>query len=127
MSAPRHETKALLISIIGKQAAHTLMSTKAICGCSLAIPKSQIGLGQKTAEFLNETIGTEAANKLMFHLGGEKIYIPRDREGEITHRNRQIVQAYNQGQSVKDIAYQFAMSDRWVWQILKETDMSKAH
>lgn len=127
MSTSRHETKALLIHVIGEQAASALMSAKNVAGCAFHVPKSLTGAGIKKAELLNGIIGQQATEKLVSCMGGEVIYIPRNHEGKRMLRNRKIVEAYSQGRTVQDIAYEFDMSDRWVWAILKTTDMSVTH
>lgn len=127
MTCNRHETRALLINVIGADAASKLMQAKNLAGCTVEIPKATSGRGEKTIARFSLAIGTEATDKLISHFGGERIYIPRDQEHRRMLRNRRIVEAYNQGQSVNEIANDFDMSDRWVWEVLKTTDMSAAH
>ncbi|MFZ6722896.1 Mor transcription activator family protein [Undibacterium sp. Ji49W] len=127
MTCNRHETRALLINVIGTDAAFKLMQTRNLAGCTFDIPKGGNGRGEKTIALFSQAIGSEATDKLMSHFGGERIYIPRDQEYRRMLRNRRIVEAYNKGQSVNEIASDFDLSDRRVWEVLKTTDMSAVH
>jgi hypothetical protein len=77
---------------------------------------------------LADILGEEAASKLTRHLGGEKIYIPRCADALRRLRDlkihRQFEEALLKGASantaVAALAREFKLSDRWVWEILKQ-------
>lgn len=77
---------------------------------------------------LADILGEEAARRLTQHMGGEKIYIPRCADALRRLRDldihRQFEQAIREGVSantaVAALAREFKLSDRWVWEILKQ-------
>ncbi len=77
---------------------------------------------------LADILGEEAASTLTRHLGGEKIYIPRCADALRRLRDlkihRQFEEAVRKGASanaaVAALAREFKLSDRWVWEILKQ-------
>lgn len=77
---------------------------------------------------LADILGEDAARLLTQHMGGEKIYIPRCAEALRRLRDleihRQFEQAVRAGVSanaaVAELARSNKLSDRWVWEILKQ-------
>ena len=77
---------------------------------------------------LADILGEEAARRLTQHMGGEKIYIPRCADALRRLRDltihRRFEQAIREGVSanavVAALAREFKLSDRWVWEILKQ-------
>lgn len=69
-------------------------------------------------------IGLEALEQLVKQLGGGRhVYIPRCAAGLRSKRDREIVQKYEAGTSVDQLAMQYRLSDRQIWSILKKTEM----
>ena len=77
---------------------------------------------------LADLLGEEAARRLTQHLGGEKIYIPRCADALRRLRDleihRQFEQAVREGVSANTVVAELArsnrLSDRRVWEILKQ-------
>jgi hypothetical protein len=117
-----HSTISLLHHVIGREATRCLTASNAFGGRSILVPKKEVGRGDKAFAALAEVIGTNETRRLCKHFGGEVIYIPR-RMKEILHeRNLRIVAAFNSGVTVSQLTAQFNLSDRRIWQILKQTD-----
>lgn len=125
MKANSEGIAELLIKVIGKEAAMKMMSTKGLAGCRLDVPKSAVGLGGGKVLFLRSVLGKESTEKLMTHFGGEKFYVPNDSERTRKQRNQQVVAAHAKGSTVCELSGEFNLSDRWIHQILKTTDMSE--
>jgi hypothetical protein len=118
----KHSIISLLHNVIGRAATHRLTASGAFGGRSILIPKKEVGRGDKAFAALAEVIGMNEARRLCKYFGGESIYIPR-RMKEILHeRNLRIVTAFNCGVTVSQLTAQFNLSDRRIWQILKQTD-----
>lgn len=77
---------------------------------------------------LADLLGEEAASKLTRHLGGEKIYIPRCADALRRLRDLKIHREFeaeirkgaSANAAVAALAREFKLSDRWVWEILKQ-------
>jgi len=77
---------------------------------------------------LADILGEDAARLLTQHMGGEKIYIPRCAEALRRLRDlgihRQFEQEVRKGVSanaaVAALARENKLSDRWIWEILKQ-------
>lgn len=115
---------SLFIALIGEDATANLLETKGIGGCSFEFPKGQTSRGDKAVQVLHDAVGIEAAKKLIKHFGGDRIYIPKGTVINRHRRNRRIVEAYNSGTPVNQLAGDFDLTGRQIWTILKNTDMS---
>ena len=119
------EMAVLLIRIIGPDAALRMMEPIAYGGKRYAVPKGEVGRGEQNFSALAEVVGMENAKRLCKHFGGETIYVPLLDKMQRAERNRGIVTAYISGATVWDLASENAISDRQIWNILKNTDMSE--
>jgi hypothetical protein len=117
---------ALLIRIVGQDAAMRMMAPAAYGGKSVDLPKAELGRGERAFAALAEVVGMDNAQRLCKHFGGDRIYIPRCDALDLARRNRNIVTAYNNGVSVWQLASDHVLSDRQIWTILKKTDMSES-
>jgi Mor family transcriptional regulator len=99
---------------------------EAFGGLTLDIPKGKANAGQIRREALIEVIGVRATEVLIETYGGDKLYIPSCKDALITLRNRSIVTAYEQGTGVAELAREHRLSERQIWSILKDTDMTAA-
>lgn len=115
----------LLIKLVGQDAAMRMMAPAAYGGKSVELPKGELGRGQSAFAALAETVGQGNAQRLCHHFGGDRIYVPRCDALDLLKRNRSIVAAYNNGASVWQLASDHVLSDRQIWNILKNTDMSE--
>ncbi|MFZ6872849.1 Mor transcription activator family protein [Undibacterium sp. Di27W] len=117
----------LLISMIGESAAIRMMDTKNFGGGSFDFPKSETGLGAQTFAALAEVVGMSNAHRLCRHFGGERLYIPNLANQYRQERNKNIVKKYNGGTAVRELMREYGLSDRRIWEILKNTDMSQVN
>lgn len=117
----------LFRQVLGSTLANQLMRAKGLAGCQIAIPKGRTERSGKIGQLLTDAIGIEGAEKVISHFGGEVIYIPKDFATKLMVRNQEIVQEYNSGMSILDIASKHDLSDRRVQIILKKTDIGTAH
>ena len=73
---------------------------------------------------LAELIGLDLLTQLVSVTGGARwLYVPKCAQGLRESRNREIVAAYTAGEPVESIARRYNLSDRQVWNILKNTVM----
>ena len=70
--------------------------------------------------WLEEAVGREAAERMAFHYGGCRIYIPTGRAARRRERRARILGLRRQGRSVAEIAAAEGVSDRWVWRVLRD-------
>ncbi|MFZ6655643.1 Mor transcription activator family protein [Undibacterium sp. TJN19] len=119
-------TIKLIVSTIGEAAAIRLMDVKNFGGGSFDFPKSETGLGAQTFALLAEVVGMSNAQRLCQHFGGERLYIPNLAKQFRDGRNRNIVAKYNNGTTVRELMREHGLSDRQVWNILKNTDLTQS-
>lgn len=117
---------ALLIRIIGENAAIRLMQPGAYGGQTVDFPKGEVGRGEQAFAALAEVVGQDKAKLLCNHFGGDRVYIPSCNKQLLAKRNRGIVAAYNGGDSVAQLVRDNTLSDRHIRNILKNTDMSES-
>lgn len=111
-----------LVRLLGLAAATKLV--QAFGGVTITVPKGDGRLGVIRREHLIEVVGVHATDVLLAHYGGDKLWIPSCRQALIEARNLAIVRAYERGASVQELALQHQLTDRWIWDILKNTDAS---
>jgi hypothetical protein len=115
---------SLLGQVIGEKAARLLMHPGAFGGKTIAVPKVEVGRGEQAFYALVEVIGMDATERLCYHFGGERIYVPKGNRHQLIERNRNIVNAYDRGAHMHTLVSEFGLSDRRIRSILKETDMT---
>jgi len=107
----------------------TLRVASALAGTTRAIPVGSRTNSAKPVQKLVDDLGCEeTAKALIKHYGGTVIYLPRCVVAVRALRNMVIHQAAEDGLSAKrsmvsivtDLAQQFRLSDRRIWEILKE-------
>lgn len=118
-------TAKLLISVIGENAAIRMMEVKNFGGGAFDFPKSETGLGAQTFAALAEVVGMENAKRLCAHFGGERLYVPNLAGHYRQERNKNIVRKYNDNHNVRELMREYGLSDRSIWDILKNTDMTQ--
>ena len=122
--ATAHSTIDLLVRLIGEGAAMRLMDGKNLGGARFRFPKNECGLGAQAFAHLSEIVGADKANILCKHFGGDDLYIPKMTQFHIHEQHRRIVRAYNAGTSMRELVREFELSDRHIWRVLKNTDMT---
>lgn len=126
MSTPQQSTfLADVVPVVGQDVAAELV--RQLGGTTFPVPKRQSRQGELRYRMLAEVIGEEAADLLVYHYGGSDLYIPRGARTLQDRRDAAINEAFvrevNAGRSstevVNDLARQYKLTDRRVWQILK--------
>ncbi len=69
---------------------------------------------------LTKLIGQEAADKLCEYWGGDRLYIPKADVAMRCIRDQDIVRRYDEGERVNDLAAEYGITARRVWDILKQ-------
>ena len=64
-------------------------------------------------------VGLPAARYLASYWGGDTLYIPKLAKIKQRLRNAEIVQRYDEGESVKKLAFAFKLTSRTIWNVLK--------
>lgn len=96
-------------------------------GTTFPVSKNQVRLGKIRYAFLAEVVGVEAADTLTQRFGGTQLYIPRCADALRAVRDRKIAMEFDalvrEGQpsntAVVHLARQYRLSDRRIWDILK--------
>ena len=124
-------TARTLIAVIGLPATNALIRT--MPGVVFPVPKRKTRSGEARFEELAECIGTEAAEKLCRHFGGESLDIPtcRDAMRELFHRQLRsefdhITREHSALFAVSRLAATYRISSRQVWRVLKMPDKAVA-
>lgn len=117
----------VLIRLIGLPAAVRLVEQLGGTTFPVALRKSR--LGEIRYEALSEVVGSEAADAITKHYGGDCLYIPRCVAAlrELMHREIRaefdaMTHEHSAIHAVTRLAVQYRMSDRHVWRILKRPD-----
>jgi len=84
--------------------------------------KAQFQNGTCTNPELAELIGMEYYEKLICEFGGMKIYIPKLDHALRKARDLEINQKFMEGTPGAELAIEYRLSERWIWQILKSPD-----
>tara|TARA_R110000823_G_scaffold290928_1_gene409204 strand:+ start:8572 stop:8991 length:420 start_codon:yes stop_codon:yes gene_type:complete len=69
---------------------------------------------------LAELLGTEVAGKLSEHYALERVDVPRAHFARMHARNRRLCADHHAGESVRQLALQYRLTERRVWEILAE-------
>lgn len=85
--------------------------------------KAQFQNGTCTNPELAELIGMVNYEKLVCEFGGMKIYIPKLDHALRKARDMEINKKFTEGNvSATQLALDYKLSERWIWQILKNPD-----
>ena len=108
-----------LVEVIGIDA--TIDLVKACGGDDLKIPEVANGKSQMWA-FLVETVGPDAASKLVqrYGDGGPAIYVPMCVAALRIHRDREIIRRLTAGEPFAKLRREYKMSRRNMYRILKK-------
>ncbi|WP_175992329.1 Mor transcription activator family protein [Burkholderia vietnamiensis] len=118
-----------LIRVIGLSACVRLVEQLGGTTFPVALRKSR--LGEIRYEALSEVVGSDAADAITKHYGGESLYIPRCVTAlrELMHREIRaefdsMTREHSAIHAVTRLAVRYRMSDRHVWRVLKRPDMT---
>lgn len=114
MIANRSNNMGELARVIGEEMALRLVG--AIGGTRVFVPRRL-----KEHHKLVGIVGLEGAQKLSRELGGETITVPREVGLMRAARNRAIVQAYDSGVGVRELALRHQLTERQIYAILNST------
>ncbi|MBF0215062.1 MAG: hypothetical protein HQM00_16120 [Magnetococcales bacterium] len=103
-----------IAEIIGKEGAITLIQEYG--GTRIFVPR-KLRVQNKLATLL----GIEQALKLSQHFGGETLNIVRGADMLRQKRNREIIQLYDSGKRVPDLARAYNLTERRIYDILSST------
>ncbi|HZZ04619.1 Mor transcription activator family protein [Paraburkholderia sp.] len=122
------EAVQALITLIGLPAVVRLVEQLGGTTFPVALRKSR--LGEIRYEALSEVVGSDAADAITKHFGGEALYIPRCVAAlrEVMHRHIRrdfdsMTREHSAIHVVNQLALRYRMSDRHVWRVLKRPDM----
>lgn len=123
------ESARLFVQLIGLPKAVMLIQTWG--GTTFPVSKNQTRLGQIRHEGLAEVVGMEAAKVLTKHFGGEVLSIPLCQAAMLELRNRAIRSEFDELTrdhsgiyAAGQLARRYQMTERHVWRVLKQTDMT---
>lgn len=126
------ESVKQLVKLIGVES--TFLLIKSFGGTTFPVSQNKFKWGVVRYEMLAEVIGVNAADILTNHYGGSELYIPRCLEGMTEVRDRAIrteydritlVDKFSGNHAAMTLALKFKLSDRQVWNILKQADKSE--
>lgn len=106
-------TYEMLLSLLGEKGA--LNMCEAYGGHTIRIPKEIRSEGLK--EIWHTRFGKEGTDRLCAHFAGDRIYIPKNKAGQIEDRNACIVSRLRDGITVRQVAEEFQLSERQVYVI----------
>lgn len=115
-----------IAKIIGFEKA--LLLVKGMGGVDFAVPCGLSRNGSEREQRLVDAIGIEAAKKFMRIFGGERLYIPQCEQLLRAERNRRFCECIDaaidtgmtQTNAVQKLAYEFGLSERYSYEILKQ-------
>lgn len=105
-----------LVEVIGLDA--TIDLVKDFGGDDLKIPEVVNGTSRMW-EILVETIGPQAAEKLVRRCAGTVIYVPMCRIALLAHRNREIIRRFDAGEALDAIRRDIKVTRRHMYRLLK--------
>jgi hypothetical protein len=119
----------VLIRLIGLPAVVRLVEQLGGTTFPVALRKSR--LGEIRYEALSEVVGSDAADAITKHFGGDSLYIPRCVTAlrELMHRKIRdefdvMTREHSALHAVAKLAVRYRLSDRHIWRVLKRPDMN---
>ncbi|MEX3688880.1 Mor transcription activator family protein [Paraburkholderia sp. BR14263] len=117
----------VVIRLIGLPASVKLVEQ--LGGTTFPVSLRRSRLGEIRYEALSEVVGTDAADALTKHFGGDTLYIPMCKVAlrELLHREIRsdfdsITREHSALHTVAELAKKYRISDRQIWRILKKHD-----
>lgn len=114
------DTIKALVELLGYPLTMKLVETHG--GTRLKVPKGrqQQKKGRDVSAELVELLGSAPAAVFMGTYGGERLDIPRCAALLQAERNKLIVEAYGRGKAVHELAREYSLGERQIWNILKK-------
>lgn len=119
----------VLVQLIGLPASVRLVEQLGGTTFPVALRKSR--LGEIRYEALSEVVGSDAADAITKHFGGDCLYIPRcvaalreQMHREIRSEFDVMTRDHSALHVVAQLAIRYRLSDRHVWRVLKRPDMN---
>lgn len=106
-----------LVEVIGLDA--TIDLVKTFGGDDLKIPQEVNGTSRMW-DILVETIGQEAAEKLVRRCAGTVMYVPMCRMVLLSHRDREIVRRFDAGEPFDALRREYKFTRRHLYRVLKK-------
>ncbi|MDD2894354.1 MAG: Mor transcription activator family protein [Halothiobacillaceae bacterium] len=103
-----------LIALLGEEA---FIKLALVFGGS----KQYIGTTPAAEARLTVVMGSEAANKMINAYSGGWIDIPKHTAAELELRNKRIIQDYDSGITLRQLAQKYELSERRICSVLKKT------
>lgn len=106
-----------LVEVMGLDA--TIDLVKTFGGDDLKIPEVINGTSRMW-DILVETVGPEAAAKLVNRFAGTPIYVPTCRMALLLHRDREIVRRFDAGEPFDALRREYKFTRRHLYRVLKK-------
>lgn len=106
-----------LVEVMGLDA--TIDLVKTFGGDDLKIPEVVNGTSRMW-DILVETVGPEAASKLVQRYAGTPIYVPMCRIALLAHRDREIVRRFDAGELFDVLRREYKITRRHLYRVLKK-------
>lgn len=105
------------MEVIGIDA--TIDLVKMFGGDELKIPEVVNGTSRMWS-ILVETVGEDAAKKMVHRYAGTVVYIAKCQAALIIQRNREIVRRYDAGESFDKLRREYKLTRSWLFRVLKK-------
>ncbi len=102
------------------------MDAKHFGGCHFAFTKNASGPGAASYAYLAKVVGENEAKSMRKFFCGESVYIPKLTQHYLQERNKRLVLTYNSDKSIRELMRDFGLSDRRIWETLKNTDLNQS-
>jgi len=102
-----------LIALIGEDAFSNL-------ACVFGGGKLYIGATENTIQKLTVVVGREAADKIIKAYSGGWIEVPKHNAAALLIRNKQIIQDYDFGVTLRQLSQKYELSERQICYVLKK-------
>lgn len=106
-----------LVEVMGLDA--TIDLVKAFSGDDLKIPSAVNGTSRMWA-ILVETVGPEAAAKLVARYANTVIYVAKCQAGLMKHRDREIIRRFDAGEPFDVLRREYKFTRRHLYRVLKK-------
>lgn len=103
-----------IVNLVGLTAAYRI--SEHFGGQAIDVPK-------KASPTFVDLIGDDAAHDFCRYFAGTRLYISKWDANERQLRDMEIIDKYTNGTPVTQLSKEYGLSTRWIWNILKRTDL----